>query len=70
MTEIVKENARQILADEIAKRGLKKTYVAEKMGYKNLQKLSYILTGRDKFTGDVALRASKALGVSYKIFLR
>ncbi|ETA73246.1 transcriptional regulator [Ligilactobacillus equi DPC 6820] len=38
------------------------------MGYKPI-KLSYVLSGRDKFNGDVALRAAKALNVPVEIFL-
>ncbi|WP_035191533.1 helix-turn-helix domain-containing protein [Ligilactobacillus equi] len=68
MTEIIKTDANKILEKEIQSRGLKKKFVAQEMGYKPI-KLSYVLSGRDKFNGDVALRAAKALNVPVEIFL-
>ncbi|KRL76641.1 hypothetical protein FC36_GL001884 [Ligilactobacillus equi DSM 15833 = JCM 10991] len=57
------------MRDEIDSRGIKYSWVAKRMGYSYQQKLTNVLNGRDKFTGDVAIRASKALGVPLEIFL-
>lgn len=69
MKSLVKDDAAEILSDLIEVNGLKKTFVAYKMGI-TLPKLSSVLHGRNKFTTDIAFRAAEVLGVSPEIFLR
>lgn len=68
MKSLVKDDAAEILSDLIEVNGLKKTFVAYKMGI-TLPKLSNVLHGRNKFTADIAFRAAEVLGVSPEIFL-
>lgn len=68
MKRLVKDDAAEILSDLIEVNGLKKTFVAYKMGI-TLPKLSSVLHGRNKFTADIAFRAAEVLGVSPEIFL-
>lgn len=68
MKSIVKENAASILSELIEKNGVKKTYVANRMGI-SPTKLSSVLHGRNKFTTDIALKAATALNISPEIFL-
>ena len=68
MKSLVKEDAAEILSDLIEENGLKKTFVAYKMGI-TLPKLSSVLHGRNKFTADIAFRAAEVLNVSPEIFL-
>lgn len=68
MSVVTKPNANIILRDCIKERGLKQKYVARKMGLSD-QQLSNLINGYAKFTGDKAIMASKALGVSLDIFL-
>lgn len=68
MKSLVKDDAAEILSDLIEENGLKKTFVAYKMGI-TLPKLSSVLHGRNKFTADIAFRAAEVLNVSPGIFL-
>lgn len=69
MCDVVKSNAAKILLETIEKKGIKKVYVAKRMGITSSQ-LSAILHGRLKFNADIAFKAAFALDESPKIFLR
>lgn len=68
MPEVVKADARKILKKLISERGIKKNYLADKIGI-SPQSMSNLLSGKLKFTADLAIKLGKALDVPYDIFL-
>lgn len=68
MPGTVKPDAVDVLSEVINNKGIKKTFLADKMGI-SPAKLSNILYGRNKFTADLALKAAAALNLSPNIFL-
>lgn len=69
MTSVLKPEAPQILSKEIEDRGLKRKYVAEKIGV-SPNYFSQMMGGSRPLSTDVAIRAAQVLGLPVDIFLR
>lgn len=68
MPEVVKPNANEILRDILKDRGIKQVFVARKMGLSE-PSFTALITGRKKFTADIAIQIGDILNVPYQIFL-
>ena len=68
MTTVLKHDAYKMLNSEIKNRGLKKKYIASKIGI-TPNYLGQVLNGSKSLSTDVAIKASQVLGVSLDIFL-
>ena len=66
--KVVKDDANAILSKLIDEKGIKRTYLAERVGISPAS-MSALLHGRKKFTADLALQIGKVLDVPYTIFL-
>lgn len=69
MPEIIRPDAGKVLNQEIKNRGLKQSYVADKIGISPAY-MSQLVNGSKKVSTDVAVRASIILGVPLDIFLK
>jgi addiction module HigA family antidote len=68
MPRITKANSADILQKYLEDHGIKKKYLAKKLGI-SASTLSAYLHGSIKFTADFALNVAKVLGVSPSLFL-
>lgn len=68
MTTVLKEDAYKKLKQEINKRGIKTKFVAHKIGI-SPSYLGQVLNGSRKLSTDVAIKASRVLGIPLAIFL-
>lgn len=69
MTTVLKRDAYKILKDEVDKRGIKRVYLANKIGI-SPNYLGSVLNGSKNLSTDVAIKASQVLGISFDVFLR
>ena len=69
MTTVLKRDAYKILKDEVDKRGIKRVYLANKIGI-SPNYLGSVLNGSKNLSTDVAIKASQVLGISFDAFLR
>lgn len=69
MPKPVKQDARIILQEIIDDRGMKKNYIANKLGISQ-SSMSALLSGNKKFTADIALQLAKILNVDNSVFLK
>ena len=67
MVQVTKDNAGEIFDKIIKDKGLKKTFVAKKMGISQQNLTNKI--NRGTFDADLALKAAKALDVNPAIFI-
>lgn len=67
MVQVTKDNAGEIFDKIIKDKGLKKTFVAKKMGISQQSLTNKI--SRGTFDADLALKAAKALDVNPAIFI-
>lgn len=67
MVQVTKDNAGEIFDKLIKEKGLKKTFVAKRMGISQ-QNLTHIIH-RGTFDADLALKAAKVLDVNPAIFM-
>lgn len=68
MTTVLKKDAYIELRKAIDSRGLKRKYVAKKIGI-SANYLGQVLNGSRNLSTDVAIRASRVLGLPSDIFL-
>lgn len=68
MTTVIQDDAYLKLNDIIAKRGLKVSFVAHKIGI-SPNYLGQVLKGNRHLSTDVAIKSSKALGLPVDYFL-
>lgn len=69
MTTVLKPNANELLKNEIDSRGIKTKFVAKQIGISS-NYLGQVLSGSRKLSTDVAIKASKVLGLPTDIFLQ
>ena len=68
MTTVLKDDAYKRLKQEIDSRGIKTKFVANEIGI-SPNYLGQVLNGSRKLSTDVAVKASKVLGLPLTIFL-
>ena len=68
MPKVVKDDANVILSKLIDDKGIKRTYLAKKVGI-SPSSMSALLHGNKRFTADLDLQIGKVLDVPYTIFL-
>ena len=68
MPTVVKSNAKDILLKLIDDSGIKKNFIANKIGI-SASSMSALLHGRKKFTADTAIQISKILNLPDSVFL-
>ena len=68
MPKVVKDDANVILSKLIDDKGIKRAYLAKKVGI-SPSSMSALLHGNKRFTADLALQIGKVLDVPYTIFL-
>lgn len=69
MTTVLKPDANEILKEEIDKRGLKRKFVADKIGVSS-NYFSQVLNGTRSLSTDIAVKASQTLQIPLEIFLQ
>lgn len=69
MTTVLKDDAYKKLKSEIETRGLKKKYIASKIGI-TPNYLGQVLNGSRTLSTDVAIKASQILKVPLDVFLK
>lgn len=69
MTTVLKDDAYKLLKQEIDNRGIKKKFIAGKIGV-SPNYLGQMLSGNRNLSTDVAIKASQVLGLPVNIFLK
>ncbi len=68
MTSVLKPEAYKLLSDEIEERGIKRNFIAKKIGV-TPNYLGSVLNGKRALSTDLAIRVSQELGIPFDIFL-
>lgn len=68
MPQVINDQALELLKSEIQKSGLKKNFIAGKLGMTD-SRFSSFLTGRTKLSIEFLMMTSKVIGIDYRIFL-
>lgn len=69
MTTVLKDDAYKLLKKEIANRGIKNKFIANKIGISS-NYLGQVLNGSRPLSMNVAVNVSQVLGVPLSIFLK
>lgn len=69
VTTVLKPNANELLKNEIDSRGIKTKFVAKQIGISSSY-LGQVLSGSRKLSTDVAIKASRVLGLPAEFFLQ
>ena len=68
MTSVLKPEAYKLLSDEIEERGIKRNFIAKKIGV-TPNYLGSVLNGKRALSTDLAIRVSQELDIPFDIFL-
>lgn len=68
MTSVLKPEAYKLLSDEIEERGIKRNFIAKKIGV-TPNYLGSVLNGKRTLSTDLAIRVSQELNIPFDIFL-
>lgn len=68
MTSVLKPEAYKLLSDKIEERGIKRNFIAKKIGV-TPNYLGSVLNGKRTLSTDLAIRVSQELNIPFDIFL-